>query len=109
MDEEASDAALDAAASDAAEASDAAFEDAADDAAAWSADASLAVLAELEALDGALPPPQALSIRLAARTIGSPAISLICMEIFLFGRNVVRQALSGALDGSVTTRTAFLT
>lgn len=30
--------------------------------------------------------PQALSIRLAAKAIGNPAISLICMLGFLFGR-----------------------
>ena len=70
--------ALSAAADDAAAASELALAAAADEAAASSTAAEDA----LEALDGAaggVLPPQALSIKVAARTIGSPAISLICM------------------------------
>lgn len=56
-------------------------------------------MAELDALDDCVfPPPQALSIRLAARMIGSPAISLICMGIFLFVATVVAEPSAGPLQ-----------
>jgi hypothetical protein len=77
------------AAEDAAAASELACAAAEDDAAASSEDAEAAALLALEAAGGGgVLLPQALSIRTAAKVSGSPAIGLICMSGFLFGRNV---------------------
>lgn len=59
-----------------------------------------ATLDELE-LDeaGGVLPPQALSVRAAARISGDPAINFsFMMGFFLFGRNVVHRALGEALQ-----------
>jgi hypothetical protein len=54
--------------------------------------------------------PQALSNRVAAKASGSPAISLICMWGFLFGRNLGRSPSPhrGPSFRSDTPRTGFL-
>ena len=51
------------------------------------------------------PPPQALSIRAAAKTIGNPATSLICMMKFLFDPRIspaFREAFAPVIHPSCT-------